>query len=100
MPKANPNEIVSTAINTITANGLASFVDTAWGHGLGLDVYDLPMINAETSKALEENSVIAFETPYFEIGWGGIQLEDTYLLQKGGWDRLTKMQQDLLIIDV
>jgi Xaa-Pro aminopeptidase len=99
MPQASPNEIVTAAINAIRANGLASFADTAWGHGLGLDAYDLPMINIKTSKALEEGSVIAFETPYFEIGWGGIQLEDTYLLQNRGWDRLTQMEQDLLIIE-
>ena len=31
---------------------------------------------------LEEDMTINFESPYFEMGFGGMQLEDTYLIKK------------------
>ena len=68
------------------------------GHGIGLEPYDPPTINATTNTALEAGMVFCVETPYYEHGWGGVQVEDAVEITPGGSRTLTRSSQDLAII--
>ena len=42
---------------------------------------------------------INFEAPYFEMGFGGMQLEDTYLIKQDGVvDLSPTLSRDILIV--
>jgi Xaa-Pro aminopeptidase len=66
-------------------------------HSLGLEHYDHPQsLGTFLSEdfTIEEGMVVNFETLYFELGWGLIQLEDTYLVGTGGPERFQTLPQE------
>jgi Xaa-Pro aminopeptidase len=68
------------------------------GHGIGLEPYDPPTINAATSAPLEPGMVFCVETPYYEHPWGGVQVEDAVEITPGGARMLTRSSQELQIV--
>ena len=44
--------------------------------------------------------VINLETPYYELGWGGVQIEDTLEVTKDGARMLDHTTRDLIILNV
>lgn len=66
-------------------------------HSLGLEHYDHPQsLGTFLSEEfiLEAGMVVNFETLYFELGWGLIQLEDTYLVGDADPERFQTLPQE------
>ena len=66
-------------------------------HSIGLEQYDHPQTSrdfAGDDTKLESGMVINFETLYFELGWGVLQLEDTYMVTNGSPQKLTDMSTE------
>lgn len=93
------SQIHSVAV-TATRRGITSFERSHTGHGIGIENYDLPAISGASSDTLEAGMVICIETPYYEFGWGGIQVEDTLLVTETGYERFTTSPVDLRAIGV
>ena len=69
----------------------------ALSHSIGIEQYDQPeSIGGFLADdfVLEDGMVMNFETLYFELGWGVLQLEDTYHVTSAGADRLQTMPQE------
>jgi Xaa-Pro dipeptidase len=95
-PGSMPDDICNATLEAIRANGIKDFeISNVWGHGIGLSLNELPRIRPGIKKPLEAGMVICFETPYFEIGWGGLQLEDTYLITETGFEKFTHMNDEV-----
>ena len=69
------------------------------GHGIGLDCYDQPVLTATEETVLENNMVFCIETPYYEFGFGGINVEDPVVIREGGNEILTEFPRRLIVID-
>jgi Xaa-Pro aminopeptidase len=39
--------------------------------------------------------VLCVETPYYELGWGGMMVEDIIVIGKSGNESLTKLPREL-----
>ena len=50
-----------------------------------LEGYDVPSLAAGVTMEIEENMVLCVETPYYRIGWGGVQIEHTVAVTKDGF---------------
>lgn len=92
--------IHEVAVDTTRRRGIASFERSHSGHGIGIENYDLPGISESSTDMLESEMVICIETPYYEFGWGGIQVEDTLLVTETGYERFTTSPVDLQAIGV
>lgn len=92
------NEIFATAVDATRRAGITHYRRHHVGHGIGLDVYDLPILNESTSTPLEPGMVLEVETPYYELGFGGLQVEDTILVTEGGHRRLTGSSSELALV--
>jgi Xaa-Pro aminopeptidase len=68
------------------------------GHTIGLRPYDGLLVAPDESAPIEANMVLNIEVPYYGIGWGGVQLEDTVVVTQTGCAPLTRMNHDLLSI--
>jgi Xaa-Pro aminopeptidase len=68
------------------------------GHTIGLRPYDGLLVAPDEPRVLEVNMVLNLEVPYYGIGWGGLQLEDTIVVTKDGCSPLTRMAHDLLSV--
>jgi Xaa-Pro aminopeptidase len=86
------------AVQATRENGMPHYQRHHVGHGIGLEPYDPPTINATTDTALEPGMVFCVETPYYEHGWGGVQVEDAVEVTPGGIRMLTRSSQDLAIL--
>jgi len=68
------------------------------GHGTGIEGYDLPLITPGNPVKLEAGMVFCVETPYYEPGFGGLQIEDILEVTAEGSRRLTRMERKLFIV--
>ena len=68
------------------------------GHGVGLQVDELPVIAEGMHEPLEANMVIALEPKHTVPGYGMVGVEDTYLVTPAGGRCLTGGERDIRII--
>jgi Xaa-Pro aminopeptidase len=88
-------DVLAEAHRAVEGHLLGGFVPLI--HSLGLEHYDHPQsLGTFLSENfdLEAGMVVNFETLYFELGWGLIQLEDTYLVSEGEPERLQTLPQE------
>jgi Xaa-Pro dipeptidase len=97
-PGVPVSQIFDLAMRVAREHGIPHYQRTHVGHGIGLEPYDPPTINAATATALEPGMVFCVETPYYEHGWGGVQVEDAVEITPDGARRLTRSSQDLAIL--
>lgn len=92
------SDIFTAAVEGVRQGGIPHYQRTHVGHGVGIELYDPPSIALGNDTVLETGMVIDIETPYYEIGFGGLQVEDTILIKKDGFERLTVSPRDLIIL--
>lgn len=69
------------------------------GHGVGLDIHELPYINSKVDINLKENMVVTNEPGIYIPNRFGVRIEDTILITKFGAESLTKSERNYVIID-
>ena len=69
------------------------------GHGVGLDIHELPYINSKVDMNLKEKMVITNEPGIYIPNRFGIRIEDTILITKFGAESLTKSERNYVVID-
>lgn len=67
------------------------------GHGLGLDVHELPYVNKSAEKPLEVGNVVTIEPGLYYPGIGGVRIEDDVLVTEDGCENLVDYNKELLI---
>jgi Xaa-Pro aminopeptidase len=66
------------------------------GHGLGLDVHELPRLSTETTDVLQPGNVVTVEPGIYLAGRFGIRIEDDVVVTGDGIENLTGFRKDLL----
>nr|WP_261361758.1 Xaa-Pro peptidase family protein [Aeoliella straminimaris] len=65
------------------------------GHGIGLGTHEGPWIADGSDDCLAENMVVSVEPGVYLYGLGGFRHSDTVLITNEGYERLTKVPDDL-----
>lgn len=97
-PGARCADIFAIAVETTRKEGLPHYRRNHVGHGIGLDGYDPPNLTPSSTETLEEGMVLCVETPYYELGFAGLQVEDTVLVGKDGPVSLMATSSELRIV--
>ena len=74
--------------------GQVSFI----GHGLGLEINELPVITARHHTVLKEGMVFAFEPKFVFPGEGVIGIEVDFIVGEDGLHRVTSTPVDLVTL--
>lgn len=97
-PGVKASQLFNVAVETVRMNGLSHYRRHHCGHGIGLELYDVPIIRPDDHTVVEEGMVLNIETPYYELGFGGIIIEDTLVVKGDGVEMLSKTSNDAIII--
>jgi Xaa-Pro dipeptidase len=98
-PGITAKEVFAAAVEATRENGIPHYRRHHVGHGVGLDTYDPPLLDPMSETLLEAGMVFEVETPYYELGFAGLQVEDTVLITEAGCRVLTRTQRELRVID-
>lgn len=86
------------ARDIIEAAGYGSAFSHGIGHGLGLDVHEIPYFSKTSQEVLVENMVITNEPGIYIEGVGGVRIEDDLLITNQGVQVLTLAPKELIVI--
>ena len=90
--------VFERGVRAARESGMPAFKRHHCGHGIGLELYEPPLIVPSNDMPLQAGAVVNIETPYYEIGTGGFMVEDTVLVTKSRPEFLTKLDRGLLVI--
>jgi Xaa-Pro dipeptidase len=96
-PGIHASDLFKVAVDTVRKGALSNYQRTHCGHGIGVAAHEFPTLNAANHDVLvEENMVFCVETPYYEIGWGGMMVEDMIVVRPEGLEFLTRLPRELI----
>ena len=77
-------EIDKAARDVIDQAGFGAYFVHSTGHGVGLDIHELPVIGARSETIIEENMVFTIEPGIYLPDELGVRIEDTIIVREDG----------------
>lgn len=97
-PGVKLREIYNIFRETVREAGFKGYTRGMFGHSIGLECEEQPMITAASDVVFKPNMVFCIEIPWYEPGWGGVSVEDMLLVTDRGNEELSTMPRDLCVI--
>lgn len=94
-------EIDAIARQTIEAKGYGKAFSHGLGHGVGLEVHELPVLKDKVpykDVVLQVGMVVTIEPGIYLPGLGGVRIEDTVVVRKQDCELLTPVSKTLKIV--
>ncbi len=82
-------EADSMAREYLLAHGFKDEFSHSLGHGIGVEVHEIPTVSPRSTDVLEENMIISVEPGVYIEGLGGVRIEDIAVVKKDGLVNLT-----------
>lgn len=91
-------ELDSIVRKVISDCGYGDYYIHGTGHGVGLEIHEMPNINKRGSTVLEAGMVFTIEPGVYIPGRGGVRIEDTVVLTETGAHALNGIRKQLVEI--
>lgn len=88
----------NAARNIICDSGYGNCFSHATGHGVGLEIHESPSISHRSKGTLLTGMVITIEPGIYLSSRFGVRIEDMVIVQKNGYENITKSDKNLIII--
>ncbi len=88
-PGVKCKEVDSVARNIIVKKGYGEYFGHGLGHGVGLDIHELPRVSLSDNTVLLPGMVITIEPGIYLPEIGGVRIEDSVLITETGYEILT-----------
>jgi len=83
--------------NRLHSFGLDEYFLHSTGHGVGLQVHEMPAVSAKSDTILQPGMVITVEPGIYIKGWGGIRIEDTVIVKENGCEIVTHADKNFIL---
>ncbi len=69
------------------------------GHGIGIQINELPVLTPRSKEVLEPGMVFALEPKYVIPGTGAVGIENSFLVTDKGLEKLTIFEENIIKLD-
>ncbi len=83
-PGVSVAEVDAAARNILKKRGLAKYFTHSTGHGVGLEIHEVPRLAAGQKDVLQPGMVITIEPGIYIPGKWGVRIEDMVLVTETG----------------
>jgi len=95
-PGVKAADVDRAARSVLIRAGLGRYFTHSTGHGLGLEVHEMPRLGKGEESVLQEGMVVTVEPGVYVEGLGGIRIEDDVVVTARGAVDLTTSPRDFL----
>lgn len=91
-------EVDRAAREVLDQRGLGDRFTHGLGHGVGLDVHEMPTVGPRSTQSLREGAVVTVEPGVYVEGLAGVRIEDLVVVEQAGCRLLTSAPKELVSI--
>ena len=95
-PGVQAGEVDKAGRNLLKKSGYGSYFTHSTGHGVGIEVHELPRLAKGQTQKLAPGMVITIEPGIYIPAEGGVRIEDMVLVTESGYEVLTPATKDLI----
>ncbi|MBN2395091.1 MAG: aminopeptidase P family protein [Candidatus Atribacteria bacterium] len=85
------------ARDLIGESGYGSYFSHSLGHGVGLDIHEMPYLSPYDQTVLKPGMVVTIEPGIYIPHIGGVRIEDTVVVTEDGCQILTQLPKELTV---
>ena len=97
-PGISCKDLDDVARSYIRDSGYGDYFGHGLGHGLGLEIHEMPTLSPRSTATLEEGMVVTIEPGIYIPGFGGVRIEDTMVVTGTGCSVITSANKELVIL--
>ena len=98
-PGVTGKQMHELAISVLESFGFGDKMGHSLGHGVGLDVHELPLASPRYDKELVEGNVVTVEPGVYLPGQFGVRLEDCGVITGGGYVNFCGLNHELQVVE-
>ena len=97
-PGVTGKEAHELAERVLAEGGFEGKMGHGLGHGVGLEVHELPVLNPRNDKPLVTGNVVTVEPGIYLPGQFGMRLEDCGVIERDGYQPFSKLGHEMVVI--
>ena len=94
----NGREVHELSVRIISEAGYGEFYGHGLGHGVGIEIHELPGLSRRWDKPVPAGSVVTVEPGIYLPEEFGVRIEDTGLVTEDGFEPFTRLDHDLVCV--
>ncbi len=91
-------DIDALARGHLDSKGLGRFFGHGLGHGVGMEVHEMPTVSCLSKDTLENGMVVTIEPGVYLPGKFGVRIEDMFVISDNSCKRMTNLDKDSIIV--
>lgn len=94
----NCKDVDAVSRKIIADKGYGDYFGHGLGHGVGVEIHELPTLNPSSKAVLKEGHIVTVEPGIYLPGEFGVRIEDMALVTADGCVNLTECEKKLIVL--